>query len=172
MFGKYNIELKNGDQKLAVKYTPAKVDIIIDSEISEEFEEIVKEGIGTIYGLGSELIQYGERFNSKELKPLTVFVKEQTKEFFKNGSVLSAGEVLEAYKNFNGDADALINSLLNDERNLEQELVKIREKIENAKSFRDEINNMNLENENKDDNDVVSSLNENSDDSRVKVDVM
>lgn len=172
MFGKYNIELKNGDQKLAVKYTPAKVDIIIDSEISEEFEEIVKEGIGTIYGLGSELIQYGERFNSKELKPLTVFVKEQTKEFFKNGSVLSAGEVLEAYKNFNGDADALINSLLNDERNLEQELVKIREKIENAKSFRDEINNMNLENENKDDKDVVSSLNENSDDSRVKIDVM
>ena len=64
MFGKYNIELKNGDQKLAVKYTPAKVDIIVDSEISEEFEEIVKDGIGTLYGLGSELIQYGERFNS------------------------------------------------------------------------------------------------------------
>ena len=79
---------------------------------------------------------------------------------------------MEAYENFNGDADALINSLLNDERNLEQELAKIREKIKNAKSFKDELNNMDLENENKDDNEVVSSLNENSNDSRVKVDVM
>ncbi|WP_407416566.1 hypothetical protein [Methanobrevibacter sp.] len=168
MFGKYNIELKNGDQKFAVKYTPAKVDIIVDGEIPGELEERVKEGIGTLYGLGSELIQYGERFNSNELKPLTVFVKEQTKEFFKNNSNLTAGEVLEVYENFNRDADAFINSLLNDERNLELDLVKIREKIDNAKSFKDELNNMDLENE----NEAVTSLNENSDDSRVKVDIM
>ncbi len=167
MFGKYNIELKNGDQKFAVKYTPAKVDIIVDGEIPEELEEMVKDGIGTLYGLGSELVQYGERFSSNELKPLTVFVKKQTKEFFKNGSVLSAGDVLEVYENFNHDADAFINSLLNDERNLELDLVKIREKIENAKSFKEELNNIDLENE----NEAVTSLNENSDDSRVKVDI-
>ena len=172
MFGKYNIELKNGDQKFAVKYTPAKVDIIADGEISEELEEMVRGGIGSLYELGSELIQYGERFTSNELKPLTVFVKAQTKEFFKNSSILSADEVLEAYENINHDADALINSLLKEERNLEHELFKVREKIKNAKSFKDELNNMDLENETKDDNEIVSSLNENSEDSRVKVDVM
>ena len=172
MFGKYNIELKNGDQKLAVKYTPAKVDIIVDGEIPEELEEMVKDGIGTLYGLGSELIQYGERFNSNELKPLTVFVKAQTKEFFKNNSNLTAGEVLEVYENFNHDADAFISSLLNDERFLEHKLVQIREKVQNAQSFKDELNNMDLENEDKNDNEVSSSLDENSDDSRVKVDIM
>ncbi|WP_407432224.1 hypothetical protein [Methanobrevibacter sp.] len=172
MFGKYNIELKNGDQKLAVKYTPAKVDIIVDSEISEELEEMVRGGIGSLYELGSGLIQYGERLSSNELKPLTVFVKAQTKEFFKDNSILSADEVLEVYENFNHNADALIKSLLNDERNLEHELFKVREKIENAKSFKDELNNMDLENENEDDNEIVSSLNENPEDSRVKVDIM
>ena len=161
MFGKYNIEFNNGDQKLTLKYTPAQFDVIVDGDIPfEKFEEIFKEHIEPLYGLGCELIPLAENFNSKDkLIPLTLFIKEQTKEFFKNNSNLTADEVLEAYENFNHDADAAINSLLNDEKFLEQKLVQIREKIQNAQSFIDELDNLNSKN------------NEEYKDSRVKVEV-
>lgn len=162
MFGKYNIELNNGDQKLAVKFTPAQFDVIVDGDIPfEKFEEIFKERIEPFYELGCELLPLAESFNSKDkLIPLMLFVKEHTKEFFKNNSNLTAGEVLEIYENFNNDADAFINSLLNDEKFLEKKLAQVREKVQNAQSFKEELNTLDLEN------------NEECEDSRVKVEVV
>ncbi len=158
MLGKYNIELNNGDQKLAVKYTPAQFDIIVDGDFP--FEKL-KESIEPLYELGCEFLPLAKNFNSTDkLRPLTIFVKEQTKEFLKNNSDLTVGEILEMYESFNHDADALINSLLNDERFLENKLVQVRQKIQNAQSFKDELNKLDLEN------------NETCEDTRVKVEVL
>lgn len=70
---------------------------------------------------------------------MSVRVKPHTKEFLKKDSVLSAREILELYEDFNNDSEAFINSLLEDEKNLQEELEQIQAKLENAKLFREKL---------------------------------
>ena len=83
-------------------------------------------------------------------------------------SILSAREVLELYENYNKGSEAFINSLLEDEKNLEQELAEIQEKLHNAKLFKEKLNNLNIKENKKSDDELVSSLSEEFEGSEIK----
>lgn len=173
MSEKNTTEFRFGNDKIGGKYTPGELELNLPDELSyEEFEEMFKERIGSLYKLGREFIPFDEEdINSKKekLKPLSIRVKAHTKEFFKNYSILSAREVLELYENFNHGSEAFINSLLKDEKDLEQELSEIQEKLHNARLFKDKLNNMDLENNSVNDEEIISSLKEEYENSQIKV---
>jgi hypothetical protein len=173
MSEKNTTEFRFGNDKIGGKYKPGELELNLPDELSyEEFEEMFKQRIGSLYKLGREFIPFDEEdINSKKekLKPLSIRVKAHTKEFFKNYSILSAREVLELYENFNHGSEAFINSLLKDEKDLEQELSEIQEKLHNARLFKDKLNNMDLENNSVNDDEIISSLKEEYKDSQIKV---
>lgn len=166
-------EFRFGNEKFGGRYTPGEFELNLPDELSrEEFEEMFSERIQSLYKLGREFIPFDEEdIDSKKekLKPLSIRVKAHTKEFFKNNSILSAREVLELYENYNHGSEAFINSLLKDEKDLEKELSEIQEKLHNAKLFKDKLNNLDLEDESVNDEENISSLKEEYEDSEVKV---
>jgi hypothetical protein len=166
-------EFRFGNNRFGGRYSPGEFEFNLADDLSrEEFEDMFKERIESLYKFGREFIPFDEEdVNSKKekLKPLSIRVKEHTKEFFKNNSILSAREVLELYENYNHGSEAFINSLLKDEKDLEQELAEIQEKLHNARLFKDKLNNINLEDDSVDDEEIISSLKEEYEDSQVKV---
>lgn len=166
-------EFRFGNNRFGGRYSPGEFEFNLADDLSrEEFEEMFKERIESLYKFGREFMPFDdEETDSKKekLKPLSIRVKAHTKEFFKNNSILSAREVLELYENYNHGSEAFINSLLKDEKDLEKELSEIQEKLHNARLFKDKLNNINLEDDKKDDEEIISSLKEEYEDSDVKV---
>lgn len=129
-------------------YRPGEFEFKGPGELSpEEFEEYITKKVRAFHNMGKEFGQrhfdhhFDEKSKSKKerLQPLSIRVKPHTKEFLKNDSVLSAREILELYEDFNNNSEAFINSLLEDEKNLQDELEQIQAKLENAKLFREKL---------------------------------
>jgi hypothetical protein len=89
-----------------------------------------------------EFFEGASKARKENLKPLSIRVKPHTKDFFKNNSILSPREVLEMYENFNNGSEAFINSLIEDEKQLEKELAEVQEKLHNAKLFKEKLGEM------------------------------
>ena len=110
----------------------------------EDFEKMFSERMQFLhrkYTKGTD--EYFDRKSKKEnLKPLSIRVKPHTKEFYKKHSMLSPRDVLEMYENFNNGSEAFINSLIEDEKQLEKELSDVQEKLHNAKLFREKLSEM------------------------------
>ena len=115
-----------------------------DDMTREDFEKMFSERMQFLhrrYTKGTE--EYFDRKSKREnLKPLSIRVKPHTKEFYKNNSILSPRDVLEMYENFNNGSEAFINSLIEDEKQLEKELAEVHEKLHNAKLFREKLSEM------------------------------
>ena len=103
------------------------------------------------------------------MKTLSIRVKPHTKEFFKNNSRLSPRNVLEIYENFNNGSEAFINSLIEDEKQLEKELMEVQEKLHNAKLFKDKLSEMEPESEVLTDDDKLVKLHNKYINSEIKV---
>lgn len=120
-----------------------------DDLTREDFERMFSERMEYLHRRGNDFAD--ERFHQKSkketLKPLSIRVKPHTKEFFKKHSVLSARDVLELYENFNNGSEAFINSLIEDEKQLEKELNDVQEKLHNAKLFREKLSEIKPEND-------------------------
>ena len=143
-----------GNERFGGSYTPGDLEINFPEDMTrEDFEKMFSERMDALYRKGNDL--RGEFFNGsskrkENLKPLSIRVKPHTKEFFKNHSILSPRDVLEMYEEFNNGSEAFINSLLEEEKQLENELAEIQEKLHNAKLFKDKLADL------KQDNDVLT----------------
>lgn len=143
------IEFKWGNERFGGFYRPGEFELNLPPELSrEEFEEMFRSKMQSLHkfkqDLEEEYLNNDEETNCKKekLKPLSIRVKPHTKEFFKNLSILSAREVLELYEDFNNGSEAFINSLLEDEKQLKEELEEIQEKLHNAQLFKDKLNDL------------------------------
>ena len=114
-----------GNDKFGGSYTPGEFEINFPEDMTrEDFERIFNERMNSLYKRGHDL-------------------KE---EFFKDHSILSPREVLEMYEEFNNGSEAFINSLLEEEKELENELAEIQEKLHNAKLFKEKLGEMKPDN--------------------------
>lgn len=138
-----------GNESFGGYYIPGEFQFKWPGELSpEEFEEYVTKKAHEFHRMGKEFSQrhFDHHFDENEtkskkerLQPLSVRVKPHTKEFLKNDSILSPREILELYEDFNNGSEAFINSLLEDEKNLQEELEEIQAKLENARLFREKL---------------------------------
>ena len=164
-------EYRFGNEKIGGFYKPGEFEFNISDELTrEEFEEMFRQRIESLHKFGREIYPFDEETKTRKekLKPLSIRVKAHTKEFFKNNSILSAREVLELYEDFNNGSEAFINSLLEDERDLEKQLSQIQEKLHNAKLFKEKLNDLNLEIKPLSDEEKLQLLKENFKDSEIK----
>ena len=172
MTDKNTKEFRFGNEKFGGRYRPGDLELNLPDELPyDEFEDMFRERIESLHKIGRELMPFDDeevKTKREKLKPLSIRVKSHTKEFFKKYSILSAREVLELYENYNKGSEAFINSLLEDEKNLEQELAEIQEKLHNAKLFKEKLNNLNIKENKKSDDELVSSLSEEFEGSEIK----
>lgn len=138
-----------GNERFGGSYTPGEFEFNFPEDMTrEEFERIFSERMHALHKRGND---FKEEFfdnsskRKKNLKPLSIRVKPHTKEFFKNHSIHSPREVLEIYEEFNNGSEAFINSLLEEEKQLENELSEVQEKLHNAKLFREKLGDLKLE---------------------------
>ncbi len=166
-------EFRFGNKKFGGKYKPGEIELNLPDELShDEFERMFTDRLSTLYKIGREFIPFDNediQDKKEKLKPLSIRVKSNTKEFFKSNSLLSAREVLELYEDYNHGSEAFINSLLRDEKKLEQELAEIQEKLHNARLFKDKLKNMKLEEENLSDEEVLANLENEYGETEIKV---
>ena len=152
-----------GNERFGGSYTPGELQFNFPDDMSrEEFEKIFTSKIESLHKRGNdiadEIFDFKSKSKKEKLKPLSIRVKPHTKEFFKTHSILSPREVLEIYENFNNGSEAFINSLLEDEKNLEEELKEVQEKLHNAKLFREKLSEMEPENDVLTDEDKILKL--------------
>lgn len=136
-----------GNERFGGSYTPGEFEFNFPEDMTrEEFERMFTRRMNALHRRGNDFAD--EFFDSKskkeKLKPLSIRVKPHTKDFYKNHSILSPRDVLEMYENFNNGSEAFINSLLEDEKNLEKELEEVQEKLHNAKLFKEKLGEMNI----------------------------
>lgn len=166
-------KFKFGNERFGGSYRPGEFEFNMPDDLTrEEFEEMFRQRIESLHKLGREFMPFDDdevKAKKEKLKPLSIRVKAHTKEFFKNNSILSAREVLELYENYNQGSEAFINSLLEDEKELEQELAEIQEKLHNARLFKDKLNNLNVKDNKKSDDEIIKSLKEEYEDSQIRV---
>lgn len=165
-------EFRFGSKTFGGRIKPGELELNFPDELSrDDFENMFMERLESLHKIGREIIPYNEEISAKKekLKPLSIRVKNHTKEFFKDSSILSAREVLELYENYNHGTEAFINSLLKDEKKLEKELAEIQEKLHNAQLFKDKLNDLNLKNDSITDDEMIASLEEEYKNSQVKV---
>lgn len=136
----------------------------------EDFEKMFSERMKSLhkkYTKGTD--EYFERKSKKEnLKPLSIRVKPHTKEFYKKHSILSPRDVLEMYENFNNGSEAFINSLIEDEKQLEKELSDVQERLHNAKLFKEKLSEMEPQNDVLTDYDKLIKLQNKYENSEIK----
>lgn len=167
-------KIRFGNERFGGSYRPGEFELNLPDDLTyEEFEEMFHQRMGALYKLGRELNPFDDYDEEKEakkekLRPLSIRVKSHTKEFFKNHSILSAREVLELYENYNKGSEAFINSLLDEEKELEQELSEIQEKLHNAKLFKEKLTKLNVKDNKKSDEEIMASLSEEYADSQIK----
>ena len=131
-----------GNERFGGSYTPGEFEFKFPEDLSrEDFEKMFSERMNSFYKRGNEFAEeiFDQKSKKENLKPLSIRVKPHTKEFFKKYSILSPRDVLEMYENFNNGSEAFINSLIEDEKQLENELADIQEKLHNAKLFREKL---------------------------------
>ena len=135
-----------GNERFGGSYTPGEFQFNFPDDMTrEDFEDIFARRMESLHKKGND---FKEEFFDKgskrkeNLKPLSLRVKPHTKEFFKNHSILSPRDVLEMYEEFNNGSEAFINSLLEEEKQLEIELAEIQEKLHNAKLFKEKLSDL------------------------------
>ena len=161
-----------GNERFGGSYTPGGFEFNFPEDMTrEEFEKMFTRKMNALHKRGNEFAE--EIFDSKsrkeKLKPLSIRVKQHTKDFFKNNSILSPREVLEMYENFNNGSEAFINSLIEEEKELEKELKDVQEKLHNAKLFKEKLSEIDPEIEVLTDEDKILQLKRVYKDSQVKV---
>jgi hypothetical protein len=168
-------EFRFGNERFGGSYRPGEFEFNMADDLSrEEFEDMFHQRLESLYKFGREIMPFDEfeeraKDKKEKLRPLSIRVKAHTKEFFKNHSILSAREVLELYENYNKGSEAFIDSLLEDEKELEEELAEIQEKLHNARLFKEKLTNLNIRDNKKSDEEIISSLKEEFEDSQIKV---
>ena len=139
----------------------------------EEFERMFARRMNSLHKRGNdfadEFFDFDAKSRKEKLKPLSIRVKPHTKEFFKNNSILAPREVLEIYENFNNGSEAFINSLLEDEKNLEKELKEFQEKLHNASLFKEKLGEIEPERDVLTDEDKILQLKRVYKNSEIKV---
>lgn len=168
-------EFRFGDQRFGGSYKPGEFELNIPNELStEDFEEMFMERLESLHKIGREFIPFREEIKDEikskkaKLKTLSVRVKPHTKEFFKNSSILNPREVLEIYEDYTNGSEAFIDSLVEDEKELEQQLAEIQEKLYNARLFKEKLNNLIINDDKLSDDEIISSLSEEYENSQIK----
>lgn len=150
-----------GNERFGGSYTPGEFQLRFPEDMSrEDFEKIFTQKIESLHRRGSDFAEefFDGKSKKETLKPLSIRVKKHTKEFFKNNSILSPREVLEMYENFNSGSEAFINSLIEEEKQLEKDLVDVQERLHNAKLFKEKLAEMEPEEEILTDSDKIAKL--------------
>jgi hypothetical protein len=163
-----------GNERFGRSYTPGEFEFNFPEDMTrEEFEEMFAKKINSLHRRGNDFAQeffdIDVKSKKEKLKPLSIRVKAHTKEFYRNNSILSPRDVLEMYENFNNGSEAFINSLKEDEKNLEKELKEVQEKLHNAKLFKEKLSEMEPEKDILTDEDKILKLKQVYKDSQVKV---
>ena len=131
-----------GNERFGGSYTPGEFEFNFPEDMTrEDFEKIFSQKMSVLHKRGNEFAEeiFDHKSKRENLKPLSIRVKPHTKEFFKNYSILSPRDVLEMYEEFNSGSEAFINSLIEEEKELEKELVEVQEKLHNAKLFKEKL---------------------------------
>jgi hypothetical protein len=131
-----------GNERFGGSYTPGEFEFNFPEDMTrEDFEKIFAQRMSALHKRGNEFAEeiFDQKSRRENLKPLSIRVKPHTKEFFKNHSILSPRDVLEMYEEFNSGSEAFINSLIEEEKELEKELVEVQEKLHNAKLFKEKL---------------------------------
>ena len=131
-----------GNERFGGSYTPGEFEFKFPEDMTrEDFEKMFTQRMSALHKRGNEFAEefFDHKTKKENLKPLSIRVKPHTKEFFKNHSILSPRDVLEMYENFNNGSEAFINSLIEEEKELEMELAEIQEKLHNAKLFKEKL---------------------------------
>lgn len=166
-------EFKFGNEKFGGRFKQGEIKLNLPDELSpEEFENMFAERLGALYKFGREIIPFDEENiadKKEKLKPFSIRIRSQTKDFFKNNSILSAREVLELYEDYNHGSEAFINSLLREEKELEYQLAEIQEKLHNARLFKDKLQDMNINGEKLSDEEVLANLEKEYEDAEIKI---
>ncbi|WP_405294046.1 hypothetical protein [Methanobrevibacter sp.] len=161
-----------GNERFGGSYTPGEFEFNFPEDMTrEEFEKMFARKMNALHKRKSDFAE--EIFDSKSrkenLKPLSIRVKPHTKDFFKNHSILTPRDVLEMYENFNNGSEAFINSLIEDEKELEKELKEVQEKLHNAKLFKEKLSEIEPENNVLTDEEKIIQLKRVYKDSEIKV---
>ena len=162
-----------GNERFGGSYTPGEFEFNFPEDMSrEEFEKIFTSRMKAFQKRGNEFaeefFENSSKSRKEKLKTLSIRVKPHTKEFFKNNSILSPRDVLEMYENFNNSSEAFINSLLEEEKELEKELLEVQEKLHNAKLFKDKLSEIEPDNDVLNDEDKLIKLQEMYENSEIK----
>ena len=162
-----------GNERFGGSYTPGEFEFNFPEDMSrEEFEKIFTSRMKAFQKRGNEFaeefFENSSKSRKEKLKTLSIRVKPHTKEFFKNNSILSPRDVLEMYENFNNSSEAFINSLLEEEKELEKELLEVQEKLHNAKLFKDKLSEIEPDNDVLTDEDNLIKLQEMYENSEIK----
>ena len=131
-----------GNERFGGSYTPGEFEFNFPEDMTrEEFEKIFASRMQALHKRGNDFAEeiFDHKSKKENLKPLSIRVKPHTKDFFKNLSILSPRDVLEMYENFNNGSEAFINSLLEEEKQLKEQLVEIQERLHNAKLFKEKL---------------------------------
>ena len=131
-----------GNERFGGSYTPGEFEFNFPEDMTrEDFEKIFTQRMNALHKRGNEFAEeiFDQKSKRENLKPLSIRVKPHTKEFFKNHSILSPRDVLEMYEEFNSGSEAFINSLIEEEKELEKELVEVQEKLHNARLFKEKL---------------------------------
>lgn len=162
-----------GNERFGGSFTPGDFEINFPEDMSrEEFGRIFHEKMLALhkkYSDDFEDVEFPRKSKKENLKPLSIRVKPHTKEFFKDHSILSPRDVLEMYEEFNNGSEAFINSLIEEEKQLEQELAEIQEKLHNAKLFKEKLVEMEPEGEILTDEDNLAKLQSLYENTEIKV---
>lgn len=137
-----------GNERFGGSYTPGEFEFNFPDDLSrQDFEQMFSERMHALQKRGNDFADDFRNHKSRKenLKPLSIRVKPHTKEFFRKHSILSPRDVLEMYEDFNNGSEAFINSLIEDEKQLEKELAEVQEKLHNAKLFREKLSEMDPE---------------------------
>ena len=150
-----------GNENFGGSYTPGDFEINFPDEFNrEEFERIFNSKMESLHRRKNEFAEeiFDYKVKKENLKPLSIRVKQHTKEFFKNNSIHTPREVLEMYENFNNGSEAFINSLLEEQKDLEKELAEVQEKLRNAELFKEKLSDLDLVSEVMVDKQKISKL--------------
>ena len=131
-----------GNERFGGSYTPGEFEFNFPEDMTrEDFEKIFAQRMNDLHKRGNEFAEeiFDHKSRKENLKPLSIRVKPHTKEFFKSHSILSPRDVLEMYEEFNSGSEAFINSLIEEEKELENELLEVQEKLHNAKLFKEKL---------------------------------
>lgn len=163
-----------GNERFGGSYTPGEFEFNFPDEMSrEEFEEAFTSKMKSFQKRGNdfaeEFFDSASKSKKEKLKTLSIRVKPHTKEFFKNNSILSPRNVLEMYENFNNGSEAFINSLIEEEKQLEKELLDVQERLHNAKLFKDKLTEIKPENDILTDEDKLIKLTNKYENSEIKI---